>query len=75
MLEGLPSIGVPALVVVGAEDKNFLAAADYMTAKIPAARKVVIAEAGHAPNIDRPDEFDSVVTPFLDEIAAGTDAA
>ncbi len=75
VLEGLPSIGVPALVVVGAEDKNFLAAADYMTAKIPAARKVVIAEAGHAPNIDRPDEFDSVVTPFLDEIAAGTDAA
>lgn len=74
VLEGLPSIAVPALVMVGADDTHFLAAADYMTAKIPAASKVVIAGAGHAPNIDRPDEFNSVVTPFLDEIAARTDS-
>jgi pimeloyl-ACP methyl ester carboxylesterase len=75
VIQGLPSISAPALVVVGADDKHFLAAADYMTNKIPVARKVVIAEAGHAPNIDQPDVFNSELTTFLDEIAASTDAA
>lgn len=75
VIEGLPSIGVPALVVVGADDTHFLAAADYMAGKIPAARKVVIPGAGHAPNIDRPDEFNAGLSPFLDEIAASTEAS
>jgi pimeloyl-ACP methyl ester carboxylesterase len=75
VIDGLPAIGVPALIVVGAEDTHFLAAADYMAAKIPDARKVVIPGAGHAPNIDRPDEFSACATPFLDEIAAGAAAA
>jgi pimeloyl-ACP methyl ester carboxylesterase len=70
VLDGLPRIGVPTLVVVGSDDKPFLAAADYMTAKIPHARKVVIDGAGHAPNIDQPALFDSELRAFLDEIAA-----
>ena len=59
MLDGLPRIAVPTLVVVGSEDAPFLAAADYMTAKIPQARKVVIPGAGHAPNVDQPELFDA----------------
>jgi pimeloyl-ACP methyl ester carboxylesterase len=70
VIDGLTSITVPTLVIVGADDAHFLAAADYMTGKIPSARKVVIPAAGHAPNIDKPDEFNAAVTPFLDEIAA-----
>lgn len=66
VIASLPKIAVPALVVVGAEDAPFLAASDYMAAKIPGAQKAVIAGAGHAANLDRPEEFDAVVTRFLD---------
>jgi pimeloyl-ACP methyl ester carboxylesterase len=70
VLDGLPGIEVPALVIVGAEDKPFLGAADYMTAKIPHARKVVIPDAGHAPNVSQPGLFDAELRSFLDEISA-----
>jgi hypothetical protein len=43
--------------VVGAEDAPFLAASDYMAAKIPGAKKVVIPAAGHAVNTDQPQAF------------------
>lgn len=70
VIESLPSIAVPTLIVVGSEDKGFLAGTDYMAAKIPAARKVVIQGAGHAANIDAPEEFNRVVVDFLDGISA-----
>src|ERR1700712_4525643 len=40
VIESLPDIKVPSLVVVGADDTPFLAASDYMAAKIPGARNV-----------------------------------
>jgi pimeloyl-ACP methyl ester carboxylesterase len=70
VLEGLPRIAVPTLVVVGSDDEPFLAAADYMTAKIPRARKVVIPGAGHAPNVDEPELFDAELREFLTEVTA-----
>ena len=66
VIEILPEIKVPALVVVGADDAPFLAASDYMAAKIPGAKKVVIPAAGHAVNIDQPQAFVDAVLPFLD---------
>ena len=66
VIETLPHINVPSLVVVGADDTPFLAASDYMAAKIPGAQKVVIAAAGHAANIDQPQAFIDAVLPFLD---------
>ncbi len=66
VIESLPEIKVPSLVVVGADDAPFLAASDYMAAKIPGARKVVIPAAGHAVNIDQPQAFIEAVVPFLD---------
>ena len=65
VITSLPDIAVPTLVVVGEDDRPFLAAADYMAAKIPGATKVVIPAAGHASNIDQPDLFDLAVTDFL----------
>jgi pimeloyl-ACP methyl ester carboxylesterase len=65
VLNSLPDIKVPSLVLVGSEDKPFLAATDYMAAKIPGARKVVIEGAGHAANIDRPEAFNTAVADFL----------
>jgi pimeloyl-ACP methyl ester carboxylesterase len=70
VMDGLADIRVPALVVVGENDTHFLAAADYMAAKIPAARKVVIAGAGHAPNIDQPEQFNAEIMAFLAEVPA-----
>jgi pimeloyl-ACP methyl ester carboxylesterase len=68
VIETLPHIKVPALVVVGADDTPFLAASDYMAAKIPGAKKVVIPAAGHAANIDQPQAFIDAVLPFLDSL-------
>jgi pimeloyl-ACP methyl ester carboxylesterase len=70
VLDGLRRIAVPTLVVVGSDDAPFLAAADYMTAKIPEARKVVIPGAGHAANVDKPELFDAELRRFLTEITA-----
>ena len=51
--------------VVGADDTPFLAASDYMAAKIPGAQKVVVPSAGHAVNIDQPQAFVDVAVLFL----------
>jgi pimeloyl-ACP methyl ester carboxylesterase len=73
VMELLPDIKVPSLIVVGADDTPFLAASDYMAAKIPGARKVVIPSAGHAVNIDQPQAFIDVVVPFLKDLATPTE--
>lgn len=65
VIESLPGILVPTLVIVGAEDGTFRKAADYMAAKIPSAQKVIVEGAGHAPNIDRPEVFNDAVLDFL----------
>jgi pimeloyl-ACP methyl ester carboxylesterase len=65
LIDSLPQIAVPTLVVVGSEDKNFLGAADYMTAKIPGAQKTMIPDAGHAANLDQPAAFNQAVEAFL----------
>ena len=70
VIESLPDIKVPSLVVVGADDIPFLAASDYMAAKIPGARKVVVPAAGHAVNIEQPQAFIEAVLSFLDGLGA-----
>jgi pimeloyl-ACP methyl ester carboxylesterase len=67
VIESLPGIAVPSIVIVGANDTPFLAASDYMAAKIPGARKVVIADAGHSANIDQPEAFNIAVLDFLSD--------
>jgi pimeloyl-ACP methyl ester carboxylesterase len=66
VIDSLPAVAVPSLVVVGANDTPFLAASDYMAAKIPGARKAVIADAGHAANIDQPEAFNAAILAFLE---------
>lgn len=69
VIKSLADIAVPTLVLVGANDTNFLAAADYMATTIPAAEQVVIDDAGHAANIDQPAAFNASVVDFLDRHA------
>ena len=68
VIDSLASIGVPTLVLVGADDTPFRAAADYMAARIPGASKVVLPDAGHASNLDQPAAFNDAVTGFLGEL-------
>ena len=67
VIESLPGIKVPAVVMVGANDTPFLAASDYMAAKIPGAKKVVIPDAGHSANIDQPEAFNAALLGFLED--------
>ena len=64
VINSLPDVKVPSLVVVGSNDTPFLAASDYMATKIPNARKVVIEDAGHASNIDQPEAFNTAIVAF-----------
>ena len=65
VIQSLDTIAVPTLVLVGANDTNFLAATDYMAAKIKGATKVVIDDAGHAANLHQPAAFNRAVEAFL----------
>ncbi|THD71156.1 MAG: alpha/beta hydrolase, partial [Phenylobacterium sp.] len=65
VIESLPGIKVPSVVIVGADDTPFLAASDYMAAKIPGAKKAVIPNAGHSANIDQPAAFNAALMGFL----------
>ena len=69
VIDSLATVRVPTLLLVGASDHPFLAGTDYMARKIPGARKVVLADAGHASNIDQPDAFNATLLDFLATLA------
>jgi pimeloyl-ACP methyl ester carboxylesterase len=65
VIDSLATISVPTLLLVGENDKPFIGAMEYMAKKIPDAKHVVIANAGHASNLDQPDAFNAAVVEFL----------
>jgi pimeloyl-ACP methyl ester carboxylesterase len=71
VIDGLPSISVPTLVIVGDQDQPFLAPCEYMAKKIPGARLEVIAGAGHSSNLDQPEAFNRILLDFLDSLPHG----
>lgn len=69
----LESIDVPTLVMVGEHDR--LTTPDIarrMAARIPQARLVVIADAGHISNVENPLAFNAALAPFLSAVTRGT---
>ncbi len=70
VIDSLPSIRVPTLIVVGDRDEPFLAPSRYMAGKIAGARLEMIPGAGHASNLDQPAMFDKIVGGFLDSLRA-----
>ena len=68
VIDALPDIAVPTLVIVGEKDRSYLAASDYMAKKIPGATRVVIPNAGHAVNLHQPDLFNETVGSFLERV-------
>jgi pimeloyl-ACP methyl ester carboxylesterase len=62
----LPSIAVPALIVVGSEDFfTPIPVARLMSDNIPGAYLAIIAGAGHLPNMEAPKEFNNTLASFL----------
>jgi pimeloyl-ACP methyl ester carboxylesterase len=69
VMDLLPSITAPTLVIVGEKDEPFIGASEYMAAKIPGARLEVIPGAGHASNIDGAEAFNGVLLGFLSSLS------
>lgn len=65
VIESLPAIEVPTLVIVGENDKPFLSGSRYMAEKIPGAKLAVIAGAAHSPQESHPDEVLAQLAAFL----------
>jgi pimeloyl-ACP methyl ester carboxylesterase len=67
--ERLSEVRVPVLIITGEYDEPYThAAADYMLERLPVARKEIIRDAAHLPNMDHPEEFRRIVSDFLDDL-------
>ena len=65
-VDRLHEITAPTLVVVGDEDvPTVFDAVELLMEKVPHARKAVIHDAAHLPNLEHPDEFNRIVLEFL----------
>jgi 3-oxoadipate enol-lactonase len=68
-LDRLPSIAVPTLVIVGADDPaTTVAASEAIQSRIPGAELAVIDEAAHLANIEQPEAFNAALTGFLSRL-------
>ena len=65
IIDSLPTIRVPTLIILGDRDTPFIAPCEYMAKKIPGARLEVIEDAGHSSNLDQPEAFNRVLLDFL----------
>ena len=68
VIDELADISVPALVLVGENDKPYRRAGEVMSAKLANARHVVVPDAGHIVNIEQPDVFEREVLGFLADL-------
>jgi len=68
VMDALPRIDVPTLVLVGERDAQFVGGSRYMAERIPGAELQVIADAGHAPNLSQPAVFNATVRAFLHRV-------
>jgi pimeloyl-ACP methyl ester carboxylesterase len=65
IIDSLPTIRVPTLIILGDRDTPFITPCEYMAKKIPGARLEVIKDAGHSSNLDQPEAFNRVLLDFL----------
>jgi 3-oxoadipate enol-lactonase len=65
------SITAPVLVITGKHDlANRTQVADNLTEQLTRAERAVIQAAGHLPNLDNPEDYNTVVRAFLERSAA-----
>jgi len=66
VIDGLREIQVPALVIVGGEDRRFLAAKDYLVSRMPNATGLVIAGGRHSVHKTHSAEVGRAILSFLE---------
>jgi 2-succinyl-6-hydroxy-2,4-cyclohexadiene-1-carboxylate synthase len=65
--ERLSTLRAPVLLTAGEQDRRYATAARRMAQQIPDARVRLVKNAGHAPQLEAPDEFVALLREFLDE--------
>lgn len=70
VVDRLGELALPATVLVGLDDEDFLAGAEALARGIPAADFVRIADAGHHPHREAPEAWLDAVCALLDRSAA-----
>jgi pimeloyl-ACP methyl ester carboxylesterase len=70
VLDDLPRIDVPALVLVGEQDETYLRAAEVMAARLPRAKHALIPGAGHVATLEEPDAVNRLLVDFLRSLPA-----
>jgi 2-succinyl-6-hydroxy-2,4-cyclohexadiene-1-carboxylate synthase len=63
----LGRLELPLLALAGSRDERYTAAAKRLAREAPNARAAIVEEAGHAAQLQRPDEVARLITAFLDE--------
>jgi pimeloyl-ACP methyl ester carboxylesterase len=61
----LKEIKQPALIVVGARDKQFIDSGHYLNRNIPNSRLEIVSGAGHMVNLEEPETFNKIVSGFI----------
>jgi pimeloyl-ACP methyl ester carboxylesterase len=71
LVDEMGRIRTPTLVITGDEDWPCLAPGILMKQSIPSAALCVMPNAGHAINIEEPEEFNRIVGDFLGQVDSG----
>jgi pimeloyl-ACP methyl ester carboxylesterase len=71
LVEEMKKIDVPTLIITGDEDWPCLKPGILMKQSIPSSALVVMPNAGHAINIEEPDEYNRLVGDFLAQVESG----
>ncbi|MDA3039030.1 MAG: alpha/beta hydrolase [Actinomycetota bacterium] len=66
VIDNLAGITVPALVVVGEEDKQFVASAAVFEKRMNVRARVVVPDAGHSVHRQKPADVVAAIRPFLE---------
>jgi 2-succinyl-6-hydroxy-2,4-cyclohexadiene-1-carboxylate synthase len=58
-------LDLPVLAIAGARDEGYVAAAERIADVAPRGRAAIVEEAGHAPQLQRPEEVARLIMSFL----------
>jgi 2-succinyl-6-hydroxy-2,4-cyclohexadiene-1-carboxylate synthase len=65
----LRKLDLPVLAIAGARDEGYSAAAKRIASTAPNARAAIVEEAGHAAQLQQPQQVADLITDFLDQAA------
>ena len=66
----LERLELPVLAIAGARDEGYVRAAKRIAATAPDGRAAIVEEAGHAPQLQRPDDVARLIEEFLDTLGS-----